>query len=150
MDGGDDGGNPGEHERLQGEEPDVGEQHLLHHHEQLDDEHPCGKQGDRRGGEWGGGRAHGKRNVDSKARVARMKAALSKSGTRNRRSLALLVSTRTTAPARTSSLAINQSSDRPREAAVNSVGIPIGKKTFANKAISTSCLTEALHSMRAR
>src|SRR5437867_1593222 len=91
-----------------------------------------------------------KRKVESSASVARMKAALNKSGTRNRRSLALVVSTSTTAPARASSLATNQKSDRPKEAAVKCVGMPTGKKTFTSKAISTNCLTEALHSMRAR
>ena len=50
--------------------------------------------------------------------MARMKAALNKSGTRNRRSLALLVSTSTTAPASARSLAASQSSPSAKVAGV--------------------------------
>ena len=108
-------GDGGQHQRLQREEPDVGEQHALHHHQQLDDQHPGGQQRDPLRGEFGldGVHTYWNRNVESSASVARMKAALSRSGTRNRRSLALVVSTSTTAPARTSSLATNHSSDSP-------------------------------------
>ena len=50
---GDDRGDGGQHERLQREEPDVGEQHPLHHHQQLDDQHPGGQQGDPLRGKFG-------------------------------------------------------------------------------------------------
>src|ERR1035441_867786 len=90
------------------------------------------------------------RNVDSKARVASMNAALSKSGTRNSRSLALVVSTSTTAPARASSLPTKQSSPNPMAAALKSVAMPSGKKMFTSSAIRTSCLTEAAHSISAK
>src|SRR5208282_293551 len=60
---------------------------------------------------------HWNRKVESKARVARMKAALRRSGTRKRRSLALVVSTTTTAAATARSLAVNQRRDRPSDGA---------------------------------
>jgi hypothetical protein len=40
---GDDGRDGRQHQRLQREEPDAGQQHPLHHHQQLDDQHPGGQ-----------------------------------------------------------------------------------------------------------
>src|SRR5437016_6105259 len=55
MEKGDDGRDDRQHQRLEGEKPNVGEQHLLNHHQELNHEHSGSKKGDALGGERGMG-----------------------------------------------------------------------------------------------
>src|SRR6266568_2232168 len=148
----DDTGDGGEQEGLQGENADVRDEHRLYGQEELQHQHQRGEQREDLRSGFGGGRVHGYRNrkVDTSASVARMNAALNRSGTRNRRSFALVNSTSTTALARTSSFTTKNSRPKPKAAGVVSAASPTGKKMFASSAIRTSCLMEAPHSMSAR
>ena len=69
---GDDGGDGGEHERLEREEPDAGEQHPLHDQQQLQHQHQRGHRvmSCEPISQWsGGGSCHWKRKVESSASV---------------------------------------------------------------------------------
>src|SRR5262249_55646440 len=94
--------------------------------------------------------SHANRKVDSNASVASTKAALNRSGTRNRRSLALHVSTSTTSAASTSNFTPKATTLRPSAAGDAAVAMPSGRNTFASSVISTSCLRDAPHSINAR
>src|SRR5258707_10280999 len=137
-----DPGNGGQQQRLQREEPDAGNEHRLDGEQNLQHQHKRSEQRDKMRADFGRWRVHGYRNrkVETSASVARTKAALRKSGTRNRRSFALVVSTNTTAPASTMSLAAKTSRPRPNTAGVPCPASPIGKRTLAKSAIRTSCL----------
>src|SRR5438105_4030882 len=145
-------GDGSQQQRLESEQPDIGNEHRLDGKQDLQHQHERCKQGDQIGTGFGKGGVHDYRNkqVDTSASVPRMKAAAIRSGTRNRRSFALVVSTSTTAPARMMSFPISQTSPRPNAALVALAARPNGKNMFANSVISTSCLMDALHSMSAR
>ena len=99
----------------------------------------------------GGGFMSLKQKRGHQRQRASMNAALNRSGTRNRRSLALVVSTSTTARGQHQQFAsINQQRRSPSAAGVQSAAMPTGKKMFTSSVISTSCLIDAPHSISAR
>src|ERR1019366_5522090 len=84
------------------------------------------------------------------ASAPRMKATISNSGTRNRRNFALEVSTRTMRHASKSNFARKKTSPKPTVWTVQSELNPNGKKVLTSRVMSTSCLMEAPHSIKAR
>src|SRR5260221_14452517 len=90
------------------------------------------------------------RNVEMSASAPKMKETMSSSGTRKRRSFALVVSTRTMRHASRSILIRKKTRPRPSPRSVQSELKPNGKNVLTTRVIRTSCLMEAPYSIKAR